>query len=387
MLTITDYKNALNQKYRRHIYKVEWMDKDENVIGEYVSHLISGDLNIQKINGSRRDGRITFENVDLDFTSSEKKIISLSNKFKLYTGLAINNEEYFIPQGVFNIGNPSITSNPSIKSIQIEGYDNFNLLNGTINGELESDYVIPAGSVLTDAIKTLIAETDIPTTPIIVPSTEIAPYDIAKESGNTYADVILEVAGILSYVTYCNSDGRFVFKPDPEIGGFGTLFNETLELPNITPVWYFRDNDTEILFNGQVINPEYTKVKNYIVVYGENVNGGLVKGIAQDSVLFSPTSVSKIGKRIKVIKDNNIYSDDLANQRALYELNKAIQINTNSDIKCVPIDFLREGDVVGMIDNSSGIDYANYIINQISLSFSENQEQTLKGWRMNNNAR
>jgi hypothetical protein len=178
------------------------MDKDENIIDEVITDLIEGNISIQRTNGVRRSCNITFENIDGSFTPSINGNVFIAKKFKLYSGLIIDDEEVFPPesvQGVFNIGNPIVKSEGSLNTVTIEGYDNFALLNGTISGQIEpSILTIDKGTSIREALISILDFADIIQSPIVYDTTEVIPYTMNKEAGSTYEEFLLELAGFLS---------------------------------------------------------------------------------------------------------------------------------------------------------------------------------------------
>lgn len=356
------YAEALRSPSRIPRFKIEWMDKNEQVVNEITSDLLSGSINITLQNGVRRTCQLNLNNKNGDYIPDKNGLIWLEKKFKVYTGLQINGTDYFNEQGLFNLGNPINAGYMSERTAQIEAYDNFALLNGSIGGELDADYVIDVGSSLTDVVAQVFTDAGVIKSPIIYPNSEVLPYTITKKIGDTYESILTELAAIVSWDVFFDTDGRPRFQPPVNT-----------DIAN--SVWDF--GSTEVTWLGSDHNYDFLAVKNYIVVIGDNINGDLAYATAQDDNIFSPTSVARIGKRTKTIEDSNIYSDDLAQDRADYELKKAIQIIENADMKCIPIDTLKEGEIVTIDDSDNGFNRERYIIKSINLNLNYNQEQTL----------
>jgi len=294
-------------------------------------------------------------------------IIWLDKKFKLYTGLLIGGVEYFNEQGVFNLGNPILSGYKSQRTIQIEAYDNFSTLNGQIAGTLDVDYVIPSGTSINNAVKAIFTAAGVIKSPVITPNSETTPYTLTKKAGESFESLLLELADIISYEIYFDTDGRPRFHPESD-------------KTSVASIWDFSED--EVTFMGSDHNYDMLSVKNYIVVIGDNINGDLATGTAQDTNIFSPTSVARIGKKVKVIEDSNIYSDSLAQQRANYELKKAIQIYENVDFKCMPVDALREGDVVTIYNPDNGLNREKFLIETINLNLDYKGEQTINATKV-----
>lgn len=66
---------------------------------------------------------------------------------------------------------------------------------------------------------------------------------------------------------------------------------------------------------------DFENVKNNIIVYGRLLdNGEQVMATATDTIQDSPYNTDKIGTINYIVDDERIYSNDLARQRADYEL-------------------------------------------------------------------
>jgi len=371
MPTFQEYKDAMLDPTRHQIFKIEWMDKDENIIDEVITDLLDGSVSIQMQNGVRRSCNINFENNDGRFTPSNNGLVWISKKFKLYSGLVIDGEDVFPPesvQGVFNLGNPIVRSTGSTSIVSIEGYDNFSLLNGTLAGQLDTSVsTIEKGTLITDAVSLTLADAGIVQTPLIYSSDEQVPTNLVQEAGSTYGDVLIELANILAWQIYFNQHGRPVFKPTPD---------ETL----IDRIWDF--NDEEVSYMGCDHNFNYADVRNNIVVYGDNIDGALAVGTAEDNGVFSPTSISRIGKRTKSITDNMIKDSTLAQNRANYELRNSIQAYEYVDLRCINLDFLEANDVVSLRDTNGALDDDRYLIKQINRNLNFNSTMTVKAWKV-----
>lgn len=371
MSTFQDYKTELRNPTRQQVYKIEWMDKEENVLYEVVDDMIEGSISIQLQNGMRRSCNLTFKNDDGLYTPSSTGLVYLDKKIKIYSGLVIDGENYFPTesiQGVFNMGNPIVRSSSSSSTVSIEGYDNFSLLDGTLAGEIYSTvYQVSLGTAINDAVEAILSDASIIKSPYMYTNSEVLYYTLIKEAGNTYADALLELANMMSYEIYFNVNGRPIFDPP-------------VDEINEGHVWEFLD--TEVSYLGSEHNYNYADVRNHVIVYGENINGDLISAEAEDQNVASPTNTAKIGKRTKTIRDTLILDAALAQDRADYELKKAIQSYEYSNIKTYNVDFLKEGDIVLIYDSNGGYNADRYIIKQINRSLSFNGEMSIQAWKV-----
>ena len=75
------YINALKSSSRKPIFKIEWMDSDEQVIDEVISDLIDGSISIELQNGVRRSCNIQFQNKDGTYSPNKDGLVYLNKKF------------------------------------------------------------------------------------------------------------------------------------------------------------------------------------------------------------------------------------------------------------------------------------------------------------------
>lgn len=361
------YEDALADRVRKPIFKIEWMDKNENVINEVTEDIIDGKLSIEVKNGIRRTCNLTLRNNHKKYIPGEDGLVWISNRFKLYTGLIVDGVPKYNPQGIFVLGNPSVNSNFSEKTITIQAMDKFALLNGDLAGTLEAPYITNVGTRISSAVKSVITDAGMPETKVLCyPTMQLSPYTLTVDAGKSYADMLSTLADMINYQIYFDVNGNLVFEPQTDENTKGEI-------------WTFDSKD--ITYLGSTHNYDFQKMKNYCVVYGDNLNSEQVKGVAEDTNIFSPTNTSKIGKKTMVINDDVIYTVSLAMQRAEYELKNAIQVYESVDIKCIPIDIIKDGDIIIIEDDSNGLNRDRYLVKNIDLPLNNNGEETMTVWK------
>lgn len=361
MITFDDYLKAIKSSTIKPRIKIEFLYPDETVKEEITEDISTngGNLSINFQNGVRRSCNVSLINISKKYIPSPNTIW-IRNKFKLWLGLEINGEDYFIPQGVFVVRNPEISSNYSEKLMNLTGIDKFALLDGSLGGELDSIYQIPVGTNIYSVIKDiLILAGD--TIPPLLDSKykdEVSPYTLRKETGGTLGDILIELAGMLSANIYYNENGQFVFEE-----------GSTDIIDNIKPsIWDFTTEEFEYL--GSNVIYQFESIYNDVLVIGDNVDGNIATGRATNTNLLSPTRTQLIGKRTKVIEDNIIYSDDLALQRANYELKRLIMLQSKTVIKSTPIFHLEVNKVITLTDSYYDFDFTRFLIQSINIPFS-----------------
>jgi len=151
-----DYINALRNNTHMPRIKIYLLRQDETIIGDGITSLLSsasGSINCQNSNGVRRHCNFDIINLDNKYLPNIDTFW-LYQKIRVDLGLEMpDGSDYFIPQGIFVITDPSVSSNPSESYIKVDALDKFCLLDGSLSGELSDCYSIPSGSDISEEIK------------------------------------------------------------------------------------------------------------------------------------------------------------------------------------------------------------------------------------------
>jgi flagellar hook assembly protein FlgD len=364
-VTYAQYVSTVKSKSATRLLKIEILDSNENIIDTITPKVISGDIQLSSDSGARRSANIILDNSDGAYTPSSS-YLWLNTKFKIYTGYLINSEEYYISRGIFLNGEPEITSNFAETVCSLSLYDKWTYLDGTLSGTLESPYIINSGEDIEDVVTALFTAAGEVKPPIIYPTTETTPYTLIKEAGASYADILIELANMLSWVVFYDKDGYPRFQPPTNIDTAGS-------------VWDF--TTTEVNYLGGNRKYTFSDIKNNVVVIGDNINGTLVKATASDTNVSSTTRIALIGKRTKVIEDANIYNATLAQDRADYELQKAISLIENIDMQCIPIDTIEGENVITITDDSIDLTADRYLVKSVSFPLTVDGSQQMSCWK------
>jgi len=372
------YRNALKAKNRFPIAQIEWTDENSNVIRQVIGDVISGNISMSYKNGIRRTINLTLQNITGDYIPKGRYgLIWYNNGFKLRTGLRIDGTDYFVNQGVYVLGNPTLEHDFANNTISFTAYDKFATLDGTTNGALIDIYSFPVGSNFSTLIRQIFLDAGITTPVNINPyfDSVTTPYTITVDWNSTYGTMLVD--------KLCTPFSQMVYF---DRNGIPTLNNPVLQ--NSAPVvWDFRANkkDETLYIKGKVTY-DFAGTYNYVKVIGDTENGDTFIGIAQDDDPLSDTYVNNIGlKPMPVLRDENIYNNNLANLRATHELNKAKQTYKTIVIECVPIDLLQEGDIITVTDEKLDLDNERCIINQIDSPLTHDGIMTINCTATRNN--
>ena len=369
MITLNDYINNLQSTIRHHLVKIEFLrDEDESpfytITQDFNSSEIrnGGSVTIKNGNGKRSVASVTLNNINGKFLPDIDGYIWIKRKIKLYLGEIINGEEIYFPKGIFVMENPNVTSNPSDTYISLSCDDKFSLLDGTNGGELDYIWQIPVGTNLRTALQTLLNDAG-EIKPLIFDSyydSIATPYTIIKEEGETYGDIILELADFLSANTYYNEDGFLVFERDYTDNVKGSLYD-------------FEDSTQKgITYMSADITYNFSNVYNAILVIGDNINGDLARFLVENTDLTSPTAIGNIPRRTMVIYDDLIYNDALAEQRGLYELKRATKVLIDGSMQSGVMHHLYVDGVITLTDKNFNFNKKRLLIDGISYNFGSN---------------
>ena len=212
MATFQDYLAEIEKPIRESLTKVVFLRADETPLFEVTNEISTdGSLNIQNKNGVRRSVGFGIDNFTQQYYPELDSPIWIGKKFKLYMGYRINGEDFYLPQGVFVMDDPTVESETD--TVQISAVDKFGLLDGSLGGELDSIFIINAGVTVNTAVRSVMLLSN-DTRPIIIDSTvasQTLPYQIIKGTGDTLGSILEELALAFSCNVYYNEDGSLVF--------------------------------------------------------------------------------------------------------------------------------------------------------------------------------
>lgn len=376
MLTFNNYLKAIKDKTIFPIFKIAFLFPDESVQFEIVEDMLNnGSVSINYNQGVRRSCKITLYNFHKKYIPTENSPLWIRRKFKLYLGVMNSDgDEYWQSAGVFVISNPNVLNNSSEKTITISGIDKFSLLDSQLGGELEAVYQITAGAKIYDAIKSILAfdngngQKIDPLEPILDLKYKDAtlPYTITKEPGSaTLGEILIELANSIACDIYYDTESRL------------RVQSGITDLSSITrPSLYdFSNQEAEYLENE--ISYQYDKVFNVVMVIGDNINGNLANGRAENINPFSPTRSTLIGKRTKVITDTNITIGDQALERSQYELKKISILPLLFKINCTFMVHFDVDSCVTITDDYYGYDHTRFLIQSVNIPLTTNSKISL----------
>ena len=320
----------------------------------------SGSLNVNMQNGTRRTMSVTLANLDGAFDYSYNKVW-FGTEVALEMGLVLpDGTEIYFPQGVFRVSKPTENIKPNERTAEFQMVDKWSSLDGTLNGVLESTYIINEGTDIFAPIAALL-QTDrgdgqpldsiAPVftgyyngkTQTLVDGTSApltdAPYTLTVDGEeNTAADVILGLCSMINAWVGYDATGRLRIDPSQDD-----------ILDSDKPVsWRFSMDETQLI--GLAYESKIEDVRNdYIVV------GFMMSDYTQPAARVqnldpqSDTNINLIGRRTKREEKNEYATKQICEDYAVWMLKRAAILHKAVTIETNQIFHLEENTLVEII--------------------------------------
>ena len=311
-------------------------------------------------NGQRRSLSFTLYNDDGKYTPGVNGMW-LTTRVSLEMGIVMpDGGVAWFKRGVYVVNQPTVTHSSDHETVQVSAGDKWTLFSGAL-GALESTYEIPANSRIADVIGDILMtdrETGIPLDskpPSIHPAiaAKRTQATITMNAGQTYADLLLELATQASAEIFYNSVGTLTLVPLTE-----TSFDD-----GKPSLWDFGEDQVQGLdfsFSAQ-------EIFNRVIVIGSTANGQYHRAEASNTDPQSPTSVGRIGVRTaSIINDSNITADYLAEERAQYELRRILLLRTPVSLTAPINPFVMVNGVVTMTSPALKMARERFVVQSVS---------------------
>lgn len=365
MMSLIEMEKILRYPLAQRTFRLFLLHENETIkqdITPYV--LIDGSLDKTYQQGQTRSMSINLINsTNIWNPSPVRGHLFANSKFKLQMGVSVQNQTYWVDEGIFVCQDPELDNADANKIVSVELFDKFALLDGTIMGTTETDYEIPLGTNIYKAVRSLLRlpkdnlGNPYDSQNIMFPlkyMEEKTPYTIQKTANNTIGEIITDLASCLSCDVFYDEIGRLTFRD--------TL--DDLDYHNRNSMWNYQ--------KGEVVNirrqDEWSKIKNRYIVLGSNINGAQCKGIAENTNPASPYNINgNFGIRPEVIEDSLIYSNTYCYQRARYELKKNTMRNVSISFDSIYIPHLNPNDLVRWSFEDYNYVNENFIVDSVSI--------------------
>ena len=350
------------------VFKLYLLNYDESIKEDVSNYLLDGgSVSITFQNGVRKNASIELDNSDRKWNPSPVSgYLWKDTKFRIDIGLQLSKGEVWRQLGVFIPNDPTIAFAPDNKTVSLQLSDKFASLDGTLGGKIANSITIALDSNIKDAISTLLKEERMynypyDVKPIHFPTTynnEKTAYTITKTDETTVGEIITELAEMLSCDIYYDDFGFLTV----EEGDY------TLDVSDEEVIWDFDENDMEFLENS--ISVDFSKLYNVVTVIGANINGDLITYTAQNENPKSQSNIWTVEPNTLRVQDDNIYSVDLAKQRAEYELFKQGLLSISYNFQCTFMPHLNVNKIVNVSNSSYSFKHVPFLIQSINIPIS-----------------
>lgn len=364
----TDY-DLSQLKVRNQRIKVDLLNFNFQTINSLEGKVTDGSISIDATSDIRRTCNITLvvENSENILAPGEQ--VWLDKFIKVYVGTdnpRNGNETVWNNMGLFLINNPESVYNATTNTITFEGLDLMAKLTGRRNGQLPAvTTVVPAESKVADVVKQTITQLGGFDKYIIQDAGYEIPYDIKKDMGSTIYDLLVEIRDLYSdWEMFFDVDGVFHWQQIPN------GINEPVVLD-------FNQLKQKVIIS-ETIDVDFENVKNHIIVYGRLLdNGEQVMATSTDTISSSPYNVDSIGQINYIVDDERIYNNDLAQQRADYELFLHARMNNSITLEIVPLYWLNDVNVkIAHTNKNVGIE-GEYLIKTLEIPLGVGNNMTI----------
>jgi len=366
--TQTDY-DLVQMKVRNTRIKVDVLNFNFQTVNSLEGYVIDGSISVDATSDIRRTCNLTLAIERSDKMISPGGELWLDKFIRIYEGIdnpRDNGNTVWWNMGVFLINNPNTVYNVNTRTVSFEGLDLMAKLTGRRNGQLPAvATVVYAGSKIADVVKQTITQLGGFEKYIIEDVGYTIPYDIKKDMGSTIYDLLVEIRDLYSdWEMFFDVDGVFHWQqiPDGE--------NE--------PVVVDFDQLNQPLVISDSIDVDFENVKNNIIVYGRLLDSGeQVMATATDTIESSPYNINKIGQINYIVDDERIYNNDLAAQRARYELFLHARMNDAIALEVVPIYWLNDVNIkINYTNEKIGI-AGEYLIKSLEIPLGISSSMTI----------
>ena len=342
--------------------------------------LSGGSYNENYQNGQRRTLSLTLFNEMGDYTPSINGLWA-NKKFSFEMGFEINSDlSIWFSKGVYVLNNISPSHEPSQKKVNVELGDKFSILEGK-QATLSTTYTIEPNQLIEEIIQNILS-TDKGNGEVLDPKPFIyhssfkgkkTQASITKEAGETYGSIILDLATQLSAEVFYDQMGQLNFVP---------LIEVTTDQDK--PIIYSFVADDGDLFNLN-LDFDLTDIVNRVFVIGNNINGGYCQAEAVNQEASSPLCVQRIGYYTgSPIKDSNITTLYLAQERADYELRKQLILKSSGSFSTSLSPLLTVNNLVNITDSYYNLQEEKFIIQSISFNIDNSGKMDITAANIKN---
>lgn len=359
-----------------------------------------GSLSVSLQNGKRRSASLMLSNLDNAFDYAINKIW-FGQKIRLSMGLVLpDGTDFYLPQGVFYINNPSAVFKPNQRTVTYNLVDKWAYLDGSLFGTLASSYKIERTSDKSDnniwnALRSILtlSKVDFKQTtdsglqvdnvlPVFttyydeykyttsdgkeVNAIDI-PYEIVVSGDNaTLANVALELNGII--VGWIGYDQTGALRVEAS--------QNDLEDKNKPTLWNFTPENSQILGISETL--KNSEVYNDVIIIGQSQSKTEIYGRATNRDARSDTNVNLIGRRTYKESQPNYWNNTQCVDLAKFRLKRKSVMQKSVTIESSQLFHLAENNVVTVKrTDKEGSPVERHLIQSYTLPIGETGAMTI----------
>ena len=378
----TAYLSALMHPFRK-VTRLEFLQPDNTVafaLGgaaqrttaagrDTRAFLQSGSLSVNLQNGQRRRATVVLANRDAAFDYAVNKLW-FGQRLRLSMGMVLpSGEEFYLPQGVFYITNPSNLISPAEKTISLNLVDKWSYLDGSLFGNLEAAYSINTGNNIFTAMESILSlsrftyqastadadkidnETPVWTTyyngrtysaansdgsiTADIPMVN-TPYSVTENRGSTFGSLMLKLNAMLAgWIGY---DQTGALRLDPS--------QDDVDDADKPVLFTFSPENSNLLSMSETTQNE--AVYNDVMIAGQGLTDAAVWAEAVNDDPSSDTNVNIIGKKLFVEERADYWNTEQCASLARWYLKRKTILQKSISIECVPMFHLYENGLVAV---------------------------------------
>ena len=366
-VSIPELNDLINSPILRPRYRIFLLHPDETVDYQIPDEdiLLSGSsYSEQYQNGQRRSLSFSLYNTDKKYTPSIN-ILWAESEFALDLGIEKDDGSIVWKRsGIYVVSSLTPSESVDSQTVSVQAGDKFSIFEGKA-GTLETSYEIPVGTDIEGAIRGILLSAKgngypFDSKPIIYHSGfkgKKTQAKISKSAGETLGSILLEVANQLSAEMFYNANGNLTILPTQET---------TLDIDKPV-ICYLNDENGD--FSGLSFGLQMSNIVNRVVVIGATVNGKVYTATAVNDDSTSPLCYQRIGYRTgQIVNDSNITSQDLADDRAKYELRKQLILKSSVSVNISFNPLLSVNNLIEITDEFFGLDHERFLLQGVSCS-------------------
>ena len=307
--------------------------------------IASGSLNVNLQNGTRRTADVTLDNTDAAFDYNYNKVW-FGTEVALDMGVVLpDGTEFYLPQGVFRVVQPTESVTPDGNTAHFQLTDKWAGIDGTLNGVLESSYVVSEGTNIFIPIASILQQDRgdgqpyDPTTPVFTEyyngktqtlqnggtaALTDSPYDLTIDSDNgTVADLILGLTGMVN--AWVGYDQTGTLRIDPS--------QDDIDDSDKPVLWRFSTDEVQLL--SLAYESKIADVRNdYIVVGMQMDDYSQPAARVQNLDPASDTNINLIGRRTERESRPEYATQTICEDYAVWKMKRAAVLHKAVTISC-----------------------------------------------------